>query len=642
MLAPQTITLTGPRSWLPPSLCNRPEDRTIRIRFSGPERKVYRKRKAIPVSQWCERHRVVTLSSLPGPWKNEVAPFLAGIMDASFFPSVRDISLCKSPQTGGSEAVNNCIAYAADRAPGPTLYVYPDELTARENCQDRITPMFTSSHHLRELMSGRDDDAGALKIKLAGMPIYMAWSRSVARLANKPCRYVVNDETDKYQTSNQAETDPLHLSEARLTTYRWSSKHWKISSPSTEKGYIWQSLLSAQVIFEYVAVCPTCQGHQVMHFGDKDSRGGIGWPADQRDPDVMELRELAWYECEHCQANWSDYQRDKAVRSGYWRARSDGRELFAYLAAERPRRIAFHLPAWLSTFVSLSRIAAAFLRCKPDGKHLDLNAHKNFCNTFLAEPWFEYRQDRKEDTILALRDDRPEGAIPGGGVAACLLAAVDTQDNGFWYELRAFAYGQAQTSWGVRAGFVDSAAALESVLFAQQYQDADGNRLHVQTAVIDAMGHRTAEVYDLCRKYRGRLIPLKGEQRLTTPHTWSNIEYYPATKKPIPGGLKLLRVHTGHFKDVLAGKLEISPADPGAWLLHSDYTEAWASHLCAEFINESGAWECPSGKANHGFDCGVYLLALADVLGVRFWPRPEDIPTSATNNETTTQKHARW
>lgn len=640
MITPHHITTTAP-AWLPPALRDRIGDRPLRFRFSHAERKVFRKRKVMRVSEWCERHRVVTMSALPGPWKNEVAPYLAGIMDASFFPSVREISLCKSPQTGGSEAINNCIAYAADRAPGPTLYVYPDELTAKENCQDRITPMFTSSPRLRDLMSGRDDDSGALKLRLVSMPIYMAWSRSASRLANKPCRYGVNDETDKYQDSNKSETDPLSLTEARLTTFRWSSKWWKISSPTVESGYIWQSMLAAQVICEYVTVCPYCAGHQVMIFGDKKTLGGIRWPADNRDPDAIELRELAWYECEHCHAPWNDYQRDKAVRAGYWRAKGDGRELFVYLEAERPRKIAFHLPGWLSTFVSLSKVASAFLRCKPDGKNLNLNAHKNFCNTFMAEPWFNQQQDRKEDAILALRDDRPEGMVPGGGLTACLLAAVDTQDNGFWYEIRAFGYGQTHTSWGVRAGFVDSSAALEEVLFEHRYQDSAGNQYHVQVATIDAMGHRTAEVYDLCRKYPGRLIPLKGEQRMVTPHAWSTIEFYPGTKKPIPGGLKLLRVNTSHFKDVLAAKLDTAAADPGAWLLHSGYTEAWAGHLCAEFINEAGAWECPSGKDNHGFDLGVYHLALADVLGVKFWPMPEEMQES-TSKKNETQKQARW
>jgi phage terminase large subunit GpA-like protein len=629
MTAPQPITLTGSRPWLPASLCNRMEDRTIRIRFSRPERKVYRKRKAIPVSEWCERHRVVTMSSLPGPWRNEVAQYLAGIMDASFFPSVRDITLCKAPQTGGSEAVNNCIAYAADRAPGPALYVYPDELTARENCQDRITPMFTSSARLQGLMSGRDDDAGALKLKLASMPIYMAWSRSASRLANKPIRYGVNDETDKYQDSFKSETDPLSLTEARLTTFRWSSKWWKISSPTVESGYIWQSMLAAQVIFEYVTVCPYCAGHQVMIFGDKKTPGGIRWPEDNRDPDAIELRELAWYECEHCRAPWNDYQRDKAVRAGYWRARGDGRELFAYLEAERPRKIAFHLPGWLSTFVSLSKVAAAFLRCKPDGKNLNRNAHKNFYNTFKAEPFLETHQEREEDKILALCDDRPRGLVPSGNRVACLLGTADTQDNGFYYKIRGWGYGLEQESWLIREGFVDSFEALEQVFWHDEYRDAAGKQYVLHFCAIDAMGHRTKEVYDWCRVRKGKIVPLKGEERMATPFSWSTIDTYPGTKKAIPGGVQLLRINTNYFKDNLATKLEIFPADPGAWHLHKDYTSDWAQQMCVEFVNAKGSWECPEGKANHAFDIEVYGLALADLVEVKFWKRPEEVETQA-------------
>jgi hypothetical protein len=57
-----------------------------------------------------------------------------------------------------------------------------------------------------------------------------------------------------------------------------------------------------------------------MAFGDKDSIGGIKWPLDERDPDTIETKELAWYECSHCRARWSDFQRDKAVKAGGWQA----------------------------------------------------------------------------------------------------------------------------------------------------------------------------------------------------------------------------------------------------------------------------------------------------------------------------------
>jgi hypothetical protein len=69
------------------------------VRFSRAEKKILRKRKKIPPSRWCERHRVLTMSVLPGKWKNSVTPYLTGIMDASFSQSVREITVCAPPQS---------------------------------------------------------------------------------------------------------------------------------------------------------------------------------------------------------------------------------------------------------------------------------------------------------------------------------------------------------------------------------------------------------------------------------------------------------------------------------------------------------------------------------------------------------------
>jgi len=134
------------------------------------------------------------------------------------------------------------------------------------------------------------------------------------------------------------------------------------------------------------------------------------------------------------------------------------------------------------------------------------------------------------------------------------------------------------------------------------------------------MGHRTSEVYDFCRLHRGRIIPLQGvdTRRMTQPHTWSIIEYYPGTKKPIPGGIKLLRADVNFYKDDLAGKLEVNPEDPGAWHLHAEATEELARHMCAEVTDEKGLWVPRANRPNHFWDCAVYNLVAWDVLGVRY------------------------
>ena len=101
---PRTITVSLP-SWLPESVWQRALEEgrlTISVRQSKAERKVMRKRRKIPASTWAERHRVVTQSSLPGPWRNSTTPYLAGIMDASLYRSVQEIGPAGGRIRGGA------------------------------------------------------------------------------------------------------------------------------------------------------------------------------------------------------------------------------------------------------------------------------------------------------------------------------------------------------------------------------------------------------------------------------------------------------------------------------------------------------------------------------------------------------------
>jgi phage terminase large subunit GpA-like protein len=621
-IPPNKIKIINP-PWLPKGLKDRLKDQGAVVyvgAFSPADRKVMRKRPPVPASEWAEKHRVLTMSSLPGAWRNHVTPYLAGVMDASFFPSVQTVIICKAPQTGGSEAIHNCIGYAIDRAPGPVLYVYPDEKTAKENSKDRIRPMIKSSPRLRSYMTGASDDDANIRINLQHMPIYLAWASSAGRLANKPIRHLVFDETDKYpDTAGKRETGPISLGEKRTITYKWNRKIWKISTPTIETGHIWTAMTKeAQAVFDFWVKCPHCLEHQLMKFKN------IRWPEDERNPETIESENLAWYECEHCKAKWNDEDRNKAVRGGEWRHRETERELYSFLDLFRPVKIGFHIPSWLSYFVSLSEVASAFLKGNKDKTLL-----KDFKNAHCAEPWVDYRVERTEDAVLKLKDERPRGQVPNDGVAG-LTAAVDTQADGFYYEVRAWGYGLSQESWQIREGFVDTFEALEWVLFEDVYKDVSGKRYVIHLTVMDAMGGtrrqtagvgtRTSEVYDFCRLHRGSIYPFKGEQRMNQPISYSRIDTYPGTNKSIPGGIQLMRGNVTYFKNKLANKLEIAPADPGAWHLHSETTDDWARQMTAEYTDENSLWQCRPGAANHAWDVSVYNLVAAEAIGIKFWP----------------------
>jgi phage terminase large subunit GpA-like protein len=626
--------------------------------FSKAERKILRKRPKIPISQWAERHRWVRVSSRAGQWSNATTPYLAGVMDAIGFASVRDVTICATPQTGKTEAVYNCLGYMVDRDPGPALAVFADEQTAKDELDERIKPMFQDSPRLRQYQTAAARDMTTLRMSLQHMVVHMAWATSVARLATKPKRYVIFDEVDKYPESLKKETDPINLGTLRTRTYPDDKKIIKLSTPTWEHGPIWQSMLSAQAVFRYYVKCPDCMHMQLMQFGERESTGGIKWPDDQRDPNVIEADRLAWYQCPHCGSCWDDARRDRAVRMGTWMEATSGRELMAELQLSRPARIGLHIPAWLSSFVSLSECAGTFLRSTKSHEAL-----RNFLNSIKAEPWMEYEVQREEDQILALADERPRGLVPAE--ADVLLAGVDTQDNGFWYEIRAFSFGWAEDSWQIREGFLavdwsrtegggerqypyhPAFDALRQVLFEDAYQDAQGRELSVQCAAIDAMGHHTKEVYDFCRVHRGKIIPIRGGKgRLAQPRKFSKIDTYPGTSRPIPGGVQVLNLDVNHYKDNLSAKLEIAQTDPGAWRMHSEVSADWARQLCAEYLDsdKTGLWICPSHKANHAWDVSVYVLALADLVGIKHMRKDGSRPANNDKPKSTDKpaRRSRW
>ena len=600
----------------------RPEKGTLRtIRPSRGEKKLWRKRAKIKPSEWAERYRVLpNTASPPGRWSNARVPYLAGIMDAAFEKCVETVYVCATQQSGKTEFALNALGYIADYSPGPTAYLMPDELTAKENTKDRIIPLFRLSPRLSKYMTGYVKDESGIRLNLLQMSIYMLWAGSEARMASKPVQYIIEDETELYPPNADK------LIEKRATTFGGRRKFIKISSPKFETGVIWQGLIKSQAQFEYLARCPHCKTRQLMTFEN------ILWPAEERDPMAIKAGRLARYQCAHCDAQWDDDERVAAIRAGNWylveeKEKKERMSVKRAMRKLKPMTIGFRIPSWISPFVSLSEIAADWIEAVAEkrltGSRVKL---QDFYNGRRAEPYIMHAGSDTIDRILKLKDDRPSGIVPSGGIVAGLVAGIDTQDAGFWYEIRAFSYGQEQKSWGIRRGYVLEFEDLEKVLFESEYTALDGKKYHVQMAVMDSQGHRTAEVYNFCVQHRHRIIPFKGEQRMNSPFAWSPLEYFPGGQKQIPGGLRLLRANVTHYKDYLSNKLEVNPADPGAWLYDSELTEEWAKMMISEYRDDKGLWQVKLSRANHGWDCSVYSIIAADVLGLRMLKRPGDQP----------------
>ncbi len=638
----RTVRLRTAPAWLPEKWRKRTSRITLSFTPSAGERRLFRRRKMIPPSQWAEKNRVNTYGPLEGSrWDNTFMPHMRGIMDAHFFPSVRYTGNCKAPQTGSSAGAETLVGYIADMRPGPVLITYPDRDTTSKRSTDYLQPMFQKSPRLRPLMTGVADDMASLRIKLQVLLLYMGWAGSVTSLGNISAMYLFADEVDKWpKRAAKKEADTLDLFYERFRAFQYGGKCMLISTPSDREGYIWQyTVKTAQIVFVYCIPCPECgEYHRASHHY-------IDF-AGERDPGKIERDDIARYVFPCCGFVGTDRARKRALNDGIWCALENvardedgqislehkkedwqmpGRELFAYLKEEKPAKIAFHSPAIVSKLVPISEIAAAFLRGLSDPAKMHY-----FDNQIRAIAHVPYRQNRKEDIIRALKDDRPAGLVPGNNRVAALIAGVDTQKDSFKVVIRAFGWGLMQPSWKIMEGEVETFADLEKLIIHGEYRDSAGLYYPVHLAVIDTGGtstetgySRTTEVYNFARLHPGRIIAYKGASgRKNKPWAKTVIDHYPGTRVPIPGGLDLYVCDTHHYKDDLAGRLRRKKDAAGAFLLDGDTTEQYIHEMCAEYTDDRGMWQCPKNRANHFWDCEVMALVGADLRQLKYIPDP--------------------
>ena len=592
----------------------------VDVQFSKAERKRLRKKKQIKPSVWSEKHRVLVKSRLPGLWKNDVTPYLVGIMDVMALPYVREVCICKAPQTGVSEATMNFIGSRIDLAPGDVLYTFPDQKLTNENFADRLQPMIQNSVRLRSYMLGGKNDMTQDRITLQHMTVYGAWASSVATLSNKPIRYAVSDEIDKPGFgSSRAEASPLDLIAKRLITFYDVSTHIKISSPSIESGNIWIEITeNVEVVFDYHARCPICGHMQLMKMDNIRWDGG-----SKADRKAIKKDRLAWYACEDCGERWNDMLRDQAVAAGDWIARDMMLNLKTYCDTYRPQIIGFHLPGWLSHFVSLSDCAASFLRGMESREKL-----KDHMNGVEALPWkeFEVIANQTEAAILECKCDLPPQTVPESAVA--LTCGIDVQKVGFWFSVRAWA--QDYTSWNIAHGHLGTWADIERLLFATQFpiQNSD-HTMRIWRAAIDTGGGKytdissTEEIYlwlqdhlgfaDGCRVWgiKGSSNPLPAKIKLG-----SVLNKTPSGRN-LKIGLRLIMADTNKAKDLFYDRMEKARSGQtgGAWL-HSETGLDYASQIAAEQKQDDGKgrerWVQVGNRDNHYIDCEYISCLLAD------------------------------
>jgi phage terminase large subunit GpA-like protein len=614
---------------------------TAAVIFTEAERHIFKAKEKITVSQWAERHRRITKGPAQGQWTNDLTPYLVEPMDAWNKPWIQKTLLCFGPQTGKTQVAINCMGYAVDQDPGPAMYVMPDEKAVKRLSRRQILPTLKSTPRTADLLSKKADDVSTLSINfINGMDIMMAWATSPAVMASESVRYLFFDEPGKYPEFVGKEADPFSLGEVRTNAYPFTKKILYYSTPA-EDGDAFARLMNeeVEVMHHYEVPCHICGEFQQMEFPN------IHWPGgSQADPRTVIRKKSARYACTRCGMEWDDIDRNLAVKNGKWVPEKD---------IERPVFVGYHLPSWYSPFISLSDVAAAFLRGLQDPAKM-----MAFDTQHKAIPHKPVIKTTNEAELLKHKTDIPPGIVPKEAVA--LTCGIDMQKKNFYFVVRAWA--QDLTSWLIQYGTLSNWEDVERLVFNTRYPVQDSQETKgIFRAALDTGGgknsdddwSRTAEAYEWLRdNSRGVIFGIKGSSK--SESQFQNVQVkvvdkMPRSNKPIPGGLELRLLNTQQLKDLLHFRLNRKEAVPEKkrkaesqrFYLHSETDVQYAKQFLAEEKRRDKKtkkikWQEIKGRPNHLFDCEVYAAACADsswTPSIRYLAKIEEANKTETKSK---------
>ena len=547
----------------------------------------------LTVSEWAEQYRMLDSksSAMPGPWNNEVTPYLIGVMDEFNNYETEQIVFVKPTQIGGTEALQNMIGYIVAQDPAPTMIVYPTDTLAKSVSENRLQPMLRATP---EIAKKFDENSSLLELQFDNMYLTLVGSNSPSGLASKPIRFLMMDEVDKYPGASSKEADPIKLAMERTKTFH-NKKIYITSTPTLKTGHIWKAKESADIEKHYFVPCPHCGEFIEFKFQN------IRFPDDEG-MSYADRAEFAHYVCQECDCIITDNDKHNMLRLGEWRT---VRHNTKYV-----RNVAFWINTLYSPFVRWADIAKEFLMTKDDPEDF-----QNFVNSWLAEPWEDTKLKTNAELVLERQTELPAFVVPSW--AKMITGGVDVQESSLYWTIRA--WGDFLTSQNIAHGQALSFEEVDRIMNLE-YMTEDGEPLLVNLCLIDS-GDQTDTVYDFCVYHSDYALPVKGASH-------AQLSHYKLSKINREGssanGMTLVLVDGEKYKDMIAGRMR-KPNGRGSWMVYNGCDYEYATQVTNEHkVNEKRGgtvrqvWRPKYTHAdNHYLDCEVYSMAAADIMGVR-------------------------
>lgn len=578
---------------------------------------------------WAEAHILIPKSSRPGPFRLENNPIQGPILDVMDHPDVRETAMLKGVQAAGTQTAKIFLGHKA-HVEGKTYAMLV--LPSRDSGQGIMTKMY------RPLLSGSEcpplkqyqrkrrprsrrkndkdeEDVERTKrnniILTNGFDLLLGYSGSATSLASYPCKYVLLDETDKFNDWETDEAGPIDLARARVETYLDTYKVVALSTPTVEKGQIYQLFLASTIkLYPFIA-CPKCGQPVQLMFEN------IRWEPFPKDlVDEQERADLllaephrVWIECDGCHYHISEEQRRALIQRVWlgtqkqdWQLHADGREV-----GKKPpgKRVGIHLPT-VASLLGAGIVEQAANWVAAQGK---IEKIRDCKNKHHAMPFrFDVGKPAKGLLKKKCEDDEdrgfkaPEwGKVPTWG--AKLVMTVDTQKNKFYWVIRA--WGARMRSRLVACGEALNFEQIEELLDRTYWPNEDPKlpARRASICAIDSGGgidrqdedaNRTVQVYRWCARDVSRRVALKGirskkyDGAMTRlmPHKYQNdqtgevINFHLLWVNPLDTGdvlgnmqqaqLEVVDPKTGEITEFKVDQWELNRKTPNDYIRHHE------------------------------------------------------------------------
>lgn len=572
--------------------------------------------------EWADtKRRLPDNSAEPGQWETSRVEVAREPMLSISNPEVQEITVMCCIQLMKTELMLNAALYYIDQEPSPIMYVAPKEGLAEAWSKERFTKSVKAIPHIAEIFSNnrRGDGNTILQKQFPGGQLSIVSARNPDDLAMRACRIMLFDEIDKYPLNVGAgeggaggEGDPIAVAWGRATTYGRRAKKITACSPTVEgRSRIEQEYLKSDQR-EFYQRCPHCNHAEVM---DWDKHVDI-----PKDKHGRYLPNEAVIRCRECATVWSEGDRHKSIRNGFWRAKYP----------ERKHHHGYRVSAFASPFTPLVMLAHEWVGAIDNPEQM-----KAFINTRMAKTWREVGEAPDWERLYERREPGMIGKVPDW--ALMITAGIDVQKDYLIYEV--VAWGRKKRNFSIDIGVIEGKISEDATkeqlsnFLETRYKNAHGVDMPIELALIDS-SNDTAEVYAAVASIgTPRLRAIKGVDSLNT--------YY-GTPKPVTlningerraAGIKMWPVGVSVIKEQFYKWLMLRrPTDeqlaegaqwPTGYCHFPEWDEDYFKQITAEILVErkdnkgfvKSVWERVRDH-NHYLDCRVYARAGAAMLGI--------------------------